>query len=94
MSDDPAVLALARDLLKAREGKDRATLRRLQREGDKARAAATVAEQRALAVKRDPRADAAQKHAATAYAASLLVLRAALDLADNPGLFAKLEAAG
>lgn len=91
--NDPTILALARELLAAREGKDRATLRRLKREGDRARAAATVAEHRALAMERDPRADAAQKHAITAYAASLLVLRTALDIADTPELFAKLEGA-
>lgn len=90
--DEDVVVALAQDLLAARKGLDRAAMRRLKRTTARARETIKEAQMRARIVAHDPRADEAAKHEAVAYAASMLILQAALDLADDPKLMAKVSA--
>lgn len=57
-----------------------------------ARQRAWGAQQAALAAEHDARFDAAQRHELVVKAASLTILVAALDLADNPELMAGVPA--
>lgn len=80
-ADDPQVVALARDLLAARKGADRAKLRRTRRHAEGARVAAFAAEQRA-------KANPSFENVTNAFARQLIV--AALNLVDNPEWIAKV----
>lgn len=81
--DDPIVVQLAKDLLSARQGKDRATMRRFNRVAKTARAAAWVAERKAVAAP-------THENVTNAFARQLVV--AALDLAENPEWIATVAA--
>ena len=82
--DDKLVVQLAQDFVDARKGADRAALRRYRRAADAARIAAFSAEQRAIAAP-------THENVTNAFARQLVV--AALNLADDPALMAKLAAA-
>lgn len=79
--DDDLVVKLARDIVTARQGADRVQMRRQRRVAESARIAAWAAEQRAIA---SPTAE----NVTHAFAKKLVV--AALDLADDPVLYAKV----
>lgn len=81
--DDEIVVQLAKDLLTARQDKDRAAQRRYRRAAEVARTAAWVAEQRAIAVP-------SHENVTNAFARQLVV--AALALVDDPAWVASVAA--